>query len=207
MKWNSGPWTAVVVVLLAGGVCRADFMNWSYSWELSKGPTFTSGNSLVSFALNADTSPGASTIALGNLSSNSTSTATDSFNVPYDMLLTITDKTANTSGTLDFHGSITGNVGPTSSTLKNVFSDPSQSLTLSGHVYTVTLPGTTSIPAPNSSPLSLTGQVVVSLGPIPPVQKTPEPSALLLATLALPLLAARARRRLSFPTAERRATS
>jgi hypothetical protein len=193
---------AVLGTLAVGGSGRADYMNWSYTWDLNKGPTFTAGHSLVSFALNSDKTPGAATVAVGNLSTNSTSPSTDSFNAPYNLTLTLTDNATNASGALTFHGTLAGNVGPTSSTLTNTISDPAQSLTLSGHLYSVTLPGTTPISAPDKSPTAFNGQVLVSVagshGPPPasvPAVQNPEPSGLLLAVVGLSLCGAARRRR------------
>jgi hypothetical protein len=101
-------------------------------------------------------------------------------------------------------------VGPTSSTLTNAISDPAQSLTLAGHVYSVSLPGTTPVSAPDKVPTALTAQVhVVASGaqavPAPRpqqlarseqvVHQNPEPSGLVLAVAGLSLCSAARRRR------------
>jgi hypothetical protein len=216
MKQFLCPFVAALVALAVSADCRADFMGWSYSWGLNNGPTYASGNSVVSFALNPAKTPGAATIAIGNLSTNSSSPSTDPFSSAYNLTLTLTDSATNASGMLTFHGTLAGNVGPTTSTLSNVISDPAQSLTLAGHVYAVSLPGTTPISSPDKVPTALNAQVhVLASGaqpvatPLPQqvarpeqvarseqvVHQNPEPSALLLAAVGLSLCGAARRRR------------
>jgi hypothetical protein len=199
MMRSAGSIGGLVLGLLAGSSARAEFMNWSYSWDLNGGPTFTSGQTNVSFALNRDSAPGGATIGVGNLSTNSSSTGSDSFNTPYTLTLEITDKTTQDTGTLTFHGLISGTVGPTTSSLKNTFSDPNQSLTLDGHVYSFRLDPSTTIPSPDQAPAAVHAQVSLHIPvdpvPFPPVKRAPEPSCLLLAGLGLSLCGAAGLRR------------
>jgi hypothetical protein len=223
MKQFPCSFVVALVALAVSADCRADYMNWSYTLGLNNGPTYTSGSSVVSFALNPAKTPGAATIAVGNLSTNSSSLSTDSFSAPYNLGLTLTDNATNASGTLMFHGTLAGNLGPTTSTLTNVISDPAERLTLSGHVYAVSLPGTTPISAPDKVPTALSAQVQVLVSGAPPVpvprpqqvvrseqvvgseqvvHQNPEPSGLLLAGLGLSLCSvARRRRRGAFSPA------
>jgi hypothetical protein len=154
-----------VVLLFGASPARADFLNWSYSWKLTAGPTFTSNNSNVSMALAPGASTGASTISTAAISASSASPTTDSFNSTYGLSLTIKDNPSGNQGTLSWNGLISGSVGPGSSTLQNTFSGPlTESLTLAGHVYKVTLePSPANIPAPNSNSRALIdAQVAVS---------------------------------------------
>jgi hypothetical protein len=138
----------VLIGLALPAGARADYMNWSYHWALSDGPTFPSGFSNIAFALHPGANTGASTIPVGNFSSNSVATSPDSFNANYALTLTITDNATHDHGNLTFHGLLSGSVGSSSSNATNVFSDPNQNLTLDGHVYHVSVDSTTGVAGP-----------------------------------------------------------
>jgi hypothetical protein len=225
-------WMTALLLLLGASPARADFMNWSYSWKLTAGPTFTSSNSNVSVALANGASQGAATLPAAAISASSASPTTDSFNASYGLSLSIKDNPSGNAGTLTWNGQISGTVGPGTSTLQNTFSAPlTESLTLAGHIYKVTLePSPANIPAPNSNTRALIdAQVAVSDastggggntggtgntgggtgktggGPGPQVSSTPEPSSLLLAGCALSLASAAGWRRRARAAATSRA--
>jgi hypothetical protein len=194
---------AAVGLVTAGATnSRADYLNWSYHWALSDGPTFTSGFSNVAFALHPGASVGASEIPVGNFSTNSASPSIDSFHATYGLTLTLTDNATKDAAHLTFHGTLTGSVGANSSSATNTFSDPTQSVTLDGHVYHVTVDSTTGVKGPNDGITAISAQVSVAnasgsgsnagggtqspggSGP-PTVHQSPEPSALLLSGLGL----------------------
>jgi hypothetical protein len=204
----------VVGVLLGLALCgsaRADYMNWSYHWALTDGPTFPSGFSNIAFALHPGAASGASTIPVGNFSSNSAATSPDSFNATYGLGLTITDNATKDQGTLNFHGLLSGSLTASGSGVTNVIKDPSQNLTLDGRVYHVILDSATGVAGPNDGIASINAHVSVTdpsgsksasgspstltdslhkSQPAPgaaPAATAPEPTALVLAGLGLTL--------------------
>jgi hypothetical protein len=207
-------WGGVVAVLLGLALCgsaRADYMNWSYHWALTDGPTFPSGFSNIAFALHPGATTGASTIPVGNFSSNSAATSPDSFNATYGLSLTITDNATKDQGTLNFHGLLSGALNASGSGVTNVIKDPSQNLTLDNHVYHVTLDSATGVAGPSDgiasinahvsvtdlsgpksasdpgSPLSANIQLSQQAARAAPAAAAPEPTALVLAGLGLTL--------------------
>jgi hypothetical protein len=193
---------AAFVTLATAAAVRADFLNWSASWSLGQGqgPSFISGLSNVAVAL-SQPGAGGSALSVGNFTVNSVTTEADGFNAPYDLSLKITDNTTHDSGTLTFHGLISGDTGPTSKGLLNTFSNPSQTLKLDGHTYAVSIDPSTLLPDTNHGAVPLHASVSVSDGgkvpgpPGPPEHLAPEPSALLLAGLGLAACAGAVKRR------------
>src|SRR5947209_8749052 len=98
---------AAVLAASMGGVARADFLNWKESWTLGQGqgPSFVSGLSNIALAL-SPTGSGATTLSVGNFTTNSVSQTADSFNSAYDLTLQITDNSTDDSAALTFHGKI-----------------------------------------------------------------------------------------------------
>ena len=183
-----------LLVLSATTQLRADFMNWTYHWSITPSSVLTSGTGSVMMGLAQDGSKGASTIPAATVTTTSSATATpDTYNVGYNLTLHLTDNTTNQSGDLTFHGTVTGTVTATSSHLTNTFSDPTtQTLTLSGHTYSVTInPSLMTLAAPGSTtPPQINALVSVANatgGPPtggPPSTGTPEPTSLTLGCLA-----------------------
>jgi hypothetical protein len=189
MKRLLGPLSAVLAMLLPYGVSpvRADFMNWSFSWTLANhvGPTFTNGTADATVSLSQGGS-GASTIPVGTISTHSSPHTSESFNVPYELALNLTDNTTGDSAGMTFQGNLAGSVGLNGKGLTNSYSNPHQSLTLDGHVYNVAIDPSTFIP--NSSdgpPVPINATCSVSGGK---TDTAPEPPALLLAGIALAML-------------------
>jgi hypothetical protein len=207
MKQFGGGVVGILVGLAIGGSARADYMNWSYHWALSDGPTFASGFSNIAFALHPGGSTGASTIPVGNFSSNSVATSPDAFHATYGLALTITDNATHDSGKLTFHGLLSGTLTANGSSATNVFSDPSQNLTLDGRIYHVGLDSVTGVTGPADGIASIDANVSVTppSGSVsnsntgsaqttssqqansPSAATAPEPSTLLLAGLGLTL--------------------
>jgi hypothetical protein len=174
-------------------------MSWSYHWSVSPAAVLSSGTGSVALALAQDGS-GASSIQAATVttSSSATNAAPDVYKVGYNLTLQLQDNQSHQSGDLTFHGLLSGTVSATSSHLTNSFSDPTEKLTLGGHLYSVTLnpslmtlppPGSTILPQINAvvSVTNATGQPTPTpAGGSPgPVQSTPEPSSLVLGMLAV----------------------
>jgi hypothetical protein len=104
------------------------------------------------------------------------------------------DVESNQSGTLKFTGVLNGTVSAFSSSLKNTFTgETTQELILGTNRYTVTI-GPYTPPGPpdssNAGAISAYAQVTVT-----DIQKTPEPSTLVLACAAAPFVLSWSRRR------------
>jgi hypothetical protein len=196
---------AVLAALFLGsGVARAESLDFSYHWSSSPAvvtgtnPSQVTGSELssgsVAFAL---TPAGTASLVLGGdpgLIPGATLTTTgsapesdpDSFASPFSLTLHLLDAASGASGELTFVGAVNGTLTATTSTLTADFSSPlTRQLTLGQHVYSVSIePPSTAIPPPGltTPPGSIGARVQVA-----PLQ-TPEPSALLLAAFAVPLL-------------------
>jgi hypothetical protein len=216
---------AIVMLAAAASQARADYMNWTYS----------STPSVPGIAVNAQSPSGGATVQLTDFtngsagssipviayttSTSSTSPITfDPSTSTYSLKLTFTDSTTHDSGTLTFSGAIGGTLSATNSTLVNTLSPSSSSLTLDGHVYTVSIPST-SLGAPTSPQQNILANVTVTNAPTDPppvnnppppppttpggsIQGAPEPTSLVLGGLGWSLLGAgcwwkRARRALA----------
>ena len=173
----------IVSAALAASPARADFMNWSYSTSaVPPGFAVTGANNgsgavqLTPFS----NAPGDSHIPVLAYATSATVPVTfDPQKSTYALNMTITDNTTKDSGSLSFTGSIGGGLTPTSSTLTNTFSVAQKSLTLDGHVYTVTLSASDPLVNPLTPQKNITATVSVSNA----VASAPEPASLLLGGL------------------------
>jgi hypothetical protein len=182
---------ATLVVSLAATVSpvRADYLNWSYSTSTVP-PGFSAtgaggGGGAVQLTPFTSGVSGTSIPILAFVTSAGTPVTFNAQNSTYTLTMTITDKTTNDSGSLTFHGSIGGSLTPTSSTLTNTFTTTQESLTLDGHVYTVTLPPSVGLADPTKPQQSLVATVSVGTGVI---ASAPEPASLVLSGLGFSLL-------------------
>lgn len=173
---------AVLVSSLAVSQAPADFMNWSYSSSaLPPGFAVTGANNssgAVQLTPFTNAASGSSIAALAYQTSASGPVTFSAQNATYTLTMTFTDNTTHDSGSLTFTGSISGSLSPTSSTLVNTFAVTQKSLTLDGHVYTVTLPSSVSLAPPTSPQQDIFAKVSVSNGG--GVQGAPEPASLIL---------------------------
>jgi MYXO-CTERM domain-containing protein len=189
------------LVFFGAGHARAD---WTASWSLGagQGPTFTSGNSSVLVTPFGSDASG-SDIKAATLSSVSSSLSADAFNTPFDLSVTIKDTSTGATGSLTWHGQLTGSISPSGGNLQASFTSPLKqtALNINGNDYAFTLTSPVNIPDPASSNTGAQGlidaevKVSPSSGNPPPTNQTPEPSSLVLAGSALSLAALAAWRR------------
>jgi hypothetical protein len=202
----------VAAGLVCAGTARADVIAFSYDWSISPGAVIAGtgeATGSVAFALAADGSSsatlGGGSVSVPGATISSTSTAggtvpPDHYSSPFSLTLRLTDTASGNFKDLTFSGNLAGDMTATSSTVKATFASLTQSASLGGHAYSATIdPGVVNIQDPTSKDLAkITALVSVSdpvVDPPPPTHNTPEPSTLLLAGLAIPLLGAAARHR------------
>jgi hypothetical protein len=141
----------------------------------------------VAFNANSDSTSSTAGTPLGILgatvqfTSSATSGSPDVFtNVPATFTANLADSGLGLSGTLTFSGRLNGNLWSGGNSLNLSFNSPTQSLTLGGHQYAVSLVPVLTEFLPGFG-------AVLSVVTASEVQQVPEPSALLLAVLGLPL--------------------
>jgi hypothetical protein len=195
---------ALTLVLSAGSDARAEIITWQYSWTAN--PTSlsaTTGSGQVTFLAQSGSMSSTAGTPVGILGAavQFTSSASpgnpDTFtNVPAAFTANLTDGSSGLSDAVVFSGVLNGNLWSNGNSLSLSFPSPTQGLTLGGHQYSASIvPVLTEFLAGNGA---IFGLVTAS-----DVQKTPEPSTLLLAVLGLPLAGATAwkRRRRIAPAA------
>jgi hypothetical protein len=179
--------------MIAAGQARADFMNWSYSTNAVP-PGFAvntpgnEGGGQVQLTPYNDAAGGSTINVLAYQTTATAPVTFDAASSTYTLTMTVTDNTTNHTGTLAFTGTISGGLSPTTSSLVNTFANPTQSLTLDGHTYTVTVPSSVDLLAPSSNQQNITATVSVSdAGPGSGGTGTPEPASLVLGGLGFSL--------------------
>jgi hypothetical protein len=188
---------ALTLLFLANASARADAIQWSYNWEPSKMKVFANAGGSGYLSLTdepAKSANGSSNTVVTNLHTFSTApfNTPDNFNhaaISYTLLLT--DKASGKSGSVSFSGFFSGSISGSFANIQLTFTSPStETLTLGGNKYTVTL-GTYTPPGPPgaSNAGGLNAFVTAaSSGGGGGVAGVPEPATLTLASLVLPLL-------------------
>jgi hypothetical protein len=208
MRFRSLALYPALALLLGASGARAGQISFSYDWN-STPPSFITGpgnTGNVQIATPADATVAATvngpavTIPAATLSTTVAPGATDSYNANFSLLLKLTNGVSNTSQNLTFNGTVSGTVSTTSSSLFANFQNPlTQKLTFGNLVYTATIdPSSLHLPIPGATSLGQLNANVsvasVTTTP-PPPSNTPEPSSLILGSIALPALGLLRRRR------------
>ncbi len=198
------------LLFLGADQARADLIDFSYSWT-PQPAVISSGTGIVTVSAAADGSaqatlgsPTATSIPGATLTTSSSAgidnTPADSFNTTYGLKLHLTDTASGQSGDLTFTAALQGTLTSTNSTLTSTFQGPlTQTLTLNGHIYSVTIdPSQTNVPPPGDSQPAQVNALVTVTNPstAPPPANAPEPASLFLgATAVLGMAAGRILRR------------
>jgi hypothetical protein len=179
---------AVLALGLLAGSARCSDVQWNYQWtpntQFKIGATVgSSSDYILATPENSGTIFGNATIGavqLQTFSAAPLSNPAKFINAPYSLSLTIFDQASGKSGTLSFGGVFNGTLSSQQANLGHSFTSlATQSITLGGNLYTVTLdvapPG-----GPKSTvPGSITAAATVN------VSAAPEPGTLALAGLGL----------------------
>jgi len=191
-RFSSRLLTTLIASLLAvAGQARADFLNWTYS-TITDPPVVTSGATLPTGGGAVQLtgySHRAGALSVPVIAYDTVASTSIGFDSHYTMTMTITDNSTHHSGTLTFAGSIQGNLTPDTSTLVNTFNSP-QSVTLDGHVYTVSIAGV-NLAAPPSPQQDIVATIQVGTAAghdgdgSKDVRGVPEPDSLVLSGLSL----------------------
>lgn len=182
--------------LLAVSQGRADYMNWSYSTSaVPPGFNITvpdKGSGAVQLTPYTNATSGASIPVLAYVTSATTPVTFDANNSTYTLTVTIKDLATNDTKNLTFGGAVGGNLTPTTSSLVNTFTSPSQSVTFDGHTYTVTLPSSVNLKDPSANQQNILATVSVTTGSTGGggVTGAPEPASCLLGSLGFALVGA-----------------
>ena len=183
---------ALALLLLAGNRGRADFIQWSYNWNINPISVLSdSGNGSVSFTNQpAQTASGNSDTVATNLKANSLADPktpdTLSNTGAYSLTLSLTDSTSGQTGTLTFSGKLSGSFSKDSANITNQFNSPTvQTLFLGNNSYTVSI-GPYSPPGPPDSTNLGSIAAHVDVSSLSPTNNpSPEPSTLLLGLFGL----------------------
>lgn len=184
----------LVLMAACAGQARADYLNWTYSANASVNavavsPSPQSGGATVSFADYNTPQPGGTSVPIEGYVTTTSSTTPISFNNSFDLALKITDGATHDSGTLSFTGSLTGSLAATTSSVVASFAPVnSNSVTLDGHTYTVTIPPVSLAPPTSPQENIMASISVTNVSPPsvpPPTSSTPEPTGLLLSSLGI----------------------
>jgi hypothetical protein len=187
------PLAALALLLFAGARARADFIQWSYNWNINPISVLSdTGNGSVSFTNQpAQNASGNSDTVATNLKANSLAdpASPDTLNHTgaYTLTLSLTDTASAQTGTVSFAGKLSGSFSKSFANITNAFSGaPSQTLFLGNNEYTVAI-GPYSPPGPPDSTNlgSIAAHVnVENVGHVTN-SSSPEPSSLLLGLFGL----------------------
>jgi hypothetical protein len=145
---------ALTLLLSTNVLVRADLLSWTYNWEPGSTNIPADGGGSGWIALTDEPSKSAtdsSNTVVTNIRafSSAPQSAPDQFNhAGYTFTLSLQDNASQASGGLSFSGFFSGSLTATNANIKNTFTSPTtQTLTVSGNTYTVTM-GTYTPPGP-----------------------------------------------------------
>jgi hypothetical protein len=188
---------ALALLFPAGATARADLLQWGYNWEPSATKVTADGGGSGYLQLTdepAKTATGASNTVITNIRAFSTaSTATpDTFtHAAFSFTLHLEDLASKASGNVTFSGFFSGTITANNANVLANFTSPAvHTLSLGGNTYTVTL-GVYSPPGPpgvvNAGSLNaIVTPTAGNGGGHTSGGGAPEPSTLVLVSLAFP---------------------
>lgn len=196
---------ALALLLWAGASARADLIQWGYNWQPSATTINADGGGSGHLALTnepSNSAAGTSNTVITNLRAFSTAATAspDVFNhANFSFTLSLKDLASSATGTATFSGFFSGTLTADSANIKANFTSPTtETLSLGGNTYTVTL-GTYTPPGPPGVTNAGSLNATVAVTPGNPggghTSSTPEPSTLVLISLAFPCLVLTNRRR------------
>jgi hypothetical protein len=197
MRWSGRTLAAASALFwLAASPVHADpTPSFSYSWDQSPATIVAdgAGTGSISLSVGSGTASAPSTIVAANLSviTSAIAPTLDTYtNKAYQLTLSLTDSASGQSGSFTFNGLVNGSANTTSSNLTNTYVGPT---TLTDHIgaynYTVELLPAV-MPSIGVTQGGISAQVTAALyngGPPGGSSSSPEPSALILAGLGVPL--------------------
>ncbi len=188
--------SVLVLLFLTNTSARADLI-WGYNWEPSTGKVFANGGGSGYLKLTdepAKTATGSSNTVVTNIQAVSTApyNTPDLFNkAPVSFSLQLQDLASKAKDTLTFSGSFSGIISGNFAHVQFALTSPmSESVTLGGNKYTVTL-GNYTPPGPPGVVNSGSLNAFVTVAPASGGGNgsgTPEPAGLTLACLAFPFV-------------------
>jgi hypothetical protein len=185
---------SLATLLLASGSARANLIAWSYNWQptvpavLADSPV--NGGKITLSNEPSGTAVGDSDIVATNLKSVSSAdpNTPDTFtHKTFTLNLTLTDSASHQTGTLSFMAEFNGTI---SSQSANVTATPlgptSRTIVLGGNSYSVSINSYVPPPPPGATNAgSIGATALVTVGQ---VNRTPEPSTMVMAGLGLSFL-------------------
>jgi PEP-CTERM motif len=183
----------LLVVLALAGASRADTIHWYSTWSssptevnsdiLGAGKITLSGNPS---AVEHDTNSYTTAVNIQTYLAPAAASATFT-NAPYELDLTLTDKTSGDSHVFSFTGVFNGTLTALATQIDNSFTSPSTlSYKIGDNFYTVVMGPYAWPDVPNSTLVgAISAQVLVGTSAMP--NTVPEPSTLLLSAVGLSL--------------------
>lgn len=189
---------ALTLLAMVDNSARADLISWGYNWAPSTTKVVAQAGGSGSLTLTNEASNSA-TGSSNTVVTNIHTVSTAPYNTPatfshaaISFALQLTDSTSKATSTLKFSGYFSGTITGDSSNIQLTMTSPmTQKVTLGGNTYSVTM-GNYTAPGPANAVNfgSLNALVTVTPGNTGGgvVSGVPEPSAAMLAGLAMPCL-------------------
>lgn len=201
---------ALALLLLNNASARADLI-WNYNWEPSTSKVMANAGGSGYLLLTDEpghSATGSSNTVITNIQafSTATSSAPDMFNkAPIAFTMQLRDTASKANGSLTFSGYFSGALTASSSNVALTFTSPTTETLKLGNTQYIAVVGTYTPPGPpgavNAGSLNAFVTVTAVNGGGGGIASVPEPAALTLACLALPIVGLFGRRKRNDPEA------